>query len=55
MEWIDIKDWLLNDGPLRSSRKCLHCQKGAVWIADDPIWPSYCEDHIPWREEDGVD
>ena len=57
MEWIEVKDWILNDEPLRSSKQCLHCQKGAVWTPpiDEPSWPSYCEDHTPWRDDNEVD
>lgn len=47
---IDVKDWILDKGPLRSPTKCSLCKKGAVFIPKEEGLPYYCEDHAPWRE-----
>lgn len=47
---IEVKDWLMGKGPIRSANKCCMCEKGAVWVPKETDLPYYCENHAPWRE-----
>lgn len=45
---LEIKDWILGTGPIRSSKKCYLCNELSVWVNPEEEF-GYCDRHFPGR------